>query len=222
MNKYTGVLGLYNCQGAAWNVAVRKNTFHETKSGAITGYIRGRDIHLIGEASMDSDEWTGDCAVYSHKSGEVVILPYNVSMPVSLKVLEHDIFTVTPIKALAPGFSFAPVGLINMFNSGGAVERLEYEVKGGAKLSDLADGNEGTGVGEEIPENLSNELVAVVHMEVKGCGRFGAYSSAKPRRCLLDSKDVEFSYNPSSGLVTVELDHLPEEGKRVHLVEVEL
>lgn len=222
MNKYTGVLGVYNCQGAAWNVAVRKNTFHETKSEAITGYIRGRDVHLIGEAATDSDEWTGDCAVYSHRSGELVALPYNVSMPVSLKVLEHDIFTVSPIKVLSPGFSFAPIGLIDMFNSGGAVERLAYEVKGGAKPSELKDDNEATGVGEERMESRSNMLVAVVRIEAKGCGRFGAYSSAKPRRCLLGSKDVEFSYNPLSGLVTVELDHLPEDGQRVHLIEVEL
>lgn len=216
MNKYTGVLGVYNCQGAAWNVAERKNTFHETKSDAITGYIRGRDVHLITEATTDSAEWAGDCAVYCHRSCELVILPYNVSMPVSLKVLEHEIFTVTPIKALAPGFSFAPIGLINMFNSGGAIEGLKYEVRGGAKLT------EGTIPGEERLENLSNELVGVVLIEVKGCGRFGAYSSAKPRRCLVGSKAVEFRYDPSSALVTVELDHLPEEGQKVHAIEIEL
>lgn len=73
MNKYTGVLGVYNCQGAAWNSVERKNTFHQTKSDAITGAIRGRDVHLIAEAATDSS-WNGDTAIYGHRTGELVIL----------------------------------------------------------------------------------------------------------------------------------------------------
>ncbi|GMY36795.1 probable galactinol--sucrose galactosyltransferase 6 isoform X2 [Fagus crenata] len=102
------------------------------RDDSLTGFIRGRDVHLIAEASTEPN-WNGDCAVYCHRSGELTILPYNTALPVSLKVLEHDIFTVTPIKVLAPGFGFAPLGLINMFNVGGAIEGLRYEVKvGGA------------------------------------------------------------------------------------------
>ncbi|XP_030954627.1 probable galactinol--sucrose galactosyltransferase 6 isoform X2 [Quercus lobata] len=198
MNKYTGVLGVYNCQGAAWNSIERKNTFHQTKSDSLTGYIRGRDVHLIAEAATEPN-WNGDCAVYCHRSGELVVLPYNASMPVSLKVLEHDIFTVTPIKVLAPGFGFAPFGLINMFNAGGAIEGLEYEV-----------------------ENKSSESVGKVHLEVKGCGKFGAYSMTRPKRCIVDSNVVEFVYDSEFGLVTLSLDQLPEDGQKVHFIEFEL
>lgn len=222
MNKYTGVLGVYNCQGAAWNSAERKNTFHQTRTEALTGVIRGRDVHLIPEAATDPN-WNGDCAVYCHQTGELITLPYNAAMPVSLKVLEHDIFTVTPIKVLAPGFSFAPLGLIHMFNAGGAIEVLKYEVKGGAKLSELDDGHKGenSAVSDERVENCSSELVAKVCIEVKGCGKFGAYSSAKPRRCIVDSNVVNFVYDSSSGLVSFGLNGLPEEGK-LQAVEVEL
>lgn len=218
MNKYTGVLGVYNCQGAAWNRTERKNTFHQTKSDAITGQVRGRDVHLIAEAAIDPD-WTGDCAIYCHRKDELITLPYNAAMPVSLKVLEHEIFTVTPIKVIAPGFSFAPLGLVNMFNAGGAIEGLKYEVKDGVKLLEIGDGYEG---GDQRMENCSNELVGKVSMEVKGCGKFGAYSSAKPRRCIVDSNVVEFQYDTNTGLVTFSLDKLPEEDKKIHFVDVEL
>ncbi|KAM2193418.1 hypothetical protein ACFX1R_027704 [Malus domestica] len=191
MNKYTGVLGVYNCQGAAWSTAERKNTFHETKSEAITGLIRGRDVHLIAEAAVDND-WKGDCAVYSHRTGELVTLPYNVSMPISLKVLEHEVFTVTPIRVLGGRLSFAPIGLVEMYNAGGAIEGLGYEQNG------------------------------VVRLEVKGCGKFGAYSSAKPKKCRIGSNVVDFEYDSSSGLVILRLDHLPEDGQKVHVVEIEL
>lgn len=190
MNKYSGVVGVYNCQGAAWNSEERKNTFHHTNSDAITGYVRGRDVHHIAEAAVDGAAWDGNVAVYAHTTGALVTLPYNVAMPISLKVLEHEIYTVTPVKVLAPDCAFAPLGLLDMFNGGGALETLEY-------------------------------AAAAVSLGVKGCGRFGAYSSTKPIRCTVGSSAVEFEYEAASGLVTFNLAEMPAEGG-VHSVEIEL
>lgn len=201
MNNYTGVLGVYNCQGAAWNSVERRNTFHETKSDSITSYIRGCDVHLIADVSMDP-VWNGDCAVYSHRSRQVITLPRNAAMPVSLKVLEHEIYTVTPIKLFAPDYSFAPFGLIGMFNSGGAIEGLKYDKEvAGARLSDL---------------------VTIISIEVKGCGTFGAYSSTKPRLCTVGGNTVEFSYDFHSGLVTFDLAEMPSENQKTHMVDIEI
>ncbi|XP_055822743.1 probable galactinol--sucrose galactosyltransferase 6 [Solanum dulcamara] len=223
MNKYTGVLGIYNCQGAAWSTVEKKTTFHKTNSEAITGYIRGRDVHFISEAALDPN-WSGDCVLYSHGSAELVVLPYNAAMPVSFKILEHETYTVTPIKILAPGFSFAPLGLIDMYNAGGAIEGLKYEVKAGAELSELEAGYQGEGnlVAEDKIENLSTEAVAVVSMEVKGCGRFGVYSSVKPRMCSVCGDMVDFAYNSESGLLTLNLDTMPPADQKVHIIEVEV
>nr|XP_009769544.1 PREDICTED: probable galactinol--sucrose galactosyltransferase 6 [Nicotiana sylvestris] len=223
MNKYTGVLGVYNCQGAAWNTVERKNTFHQTNSEAITGYVRGRDVHFISEASVDPN-WIGDCALYSNVRAELVVLPHNAAIPISLKVLEHETYTVTPIQVLAPGFSFAPLGLIDMYNAGGAIEGLKYEVKAGAELSELETGYQGEGnlVAEDRIENLSTEAVAVVSMEVKGCHRFGAYSSVKPRKCTVGRNMVDFAYDSDSGLLTLNLDGMPPVDQKVHLIEVEV
>ncbi|XP_019150492.1 PREDICTED: probable galactinol--sucrose galactosyltransferase 6 [Ipomoea nil] len=192
MNKYTGVIGVYNCQGAAWNAVEKKNTFHQTNPEAITGHVRARDVHLISEAALDS-HWDGNCAVYSHRSGELIALPHDGALPVSLKVLEHEVFTVTPVKDLAPGFSFAPLGLLDMFNAGGAIVGLEYE-----------------------------EVGLVVSMEVKGCGRFGAFSSAKPRTCKVGGNVTDFSYDWDTNLVTLTLHDLPAQGQEVHHVIIEL
>lgn len=213
MNKYTGILGVYNCQGAAWNTVERKNMFHQTKSEAITGQVRGRDVHLISDAATDSN-WNGNVALYSHRSSDIIVLPHNVALPVSLKVLEHEVYTVTPIKVLAPGFSFAPFGLIDMFNAGGAIEGLRYEVNSSIPALDVENG--------ETVENLSPVAVAVVSIDVKGCGRFGAYSSTKPRKCSVGSAPVEFEYEPVSGLVSLNLSTMPRKDERVHKVEIEV
>lgn len=193
MNKYTGVIGVYNCQGAAWNTTERKNAFHETQPITITGTIKASDVHLINDAAVGHD-WSGDSAVYRHHTGELSILPHNVAIPVSLNVLEHEIFTVTPIKVLGPEISFGPLGLIDMFNGGGAIDELEYIVESGS---------------------------VIVAMKVKGCGRFGAYLAANPKRCIVGPSEVEFAYDSESGLVILNLNHMPEDQK-CHDVKIHL
>ncbi|TVU26014.1 hypothetical protein EJB05_28539 [Eragrostis curvula] len=210
MNKFTGVLGVYNCQGAAWSFAQKKIMFHQTAGSteALTCAVKASDVHLISRAATDVPEWNGDCAVYRHASGEFVILPNGAALPISLKVLEQDILTVSPIKDLAPGIRFAPFGLIDMFNGGAVVEGLIYHLLDGANLL----GNDDS--------TSSSEAVGLVCMEVRGCGRFGAYSSVSPRKCMLGSAQVHFSYESSSGLVILQLKDMPKE--RVHRIVVEL
>lgn len=90
---------------------------------------------------------------------------------------------------IAPDFSFAPIGLLNMFNCGGAVEQFDirYEDKKAEQSRDYEEAN------------------APVLLKVRGCGRFGAYSSKKPIKCTLDSYEMEFNYDSITGLMTIEI-----------------
>jgi len=117
---------------------------------------------------------------------------------------------IAPLQDLAPGFRFAPVGLVDMFNGGAAVEGLTYHLLDGGKL--VGDGGSAA--------CRSEEAVGLACMEVRGRGRFGAYASVRPRRCMVGSVEMEFSYDPSSRLVTLQLEEMP--GERVHKIVVEL
>lgn len=107
----------------------------------------------------------------------MVYLPKDASIPVTLKSREYGVFTVVPVRELTNGVKFAPIGLIRMFNSGGAIKELDYESNGTANVA----------------------------MKVRGCGLFGAYSSARPKMIKVDSDEVEFRYEEESGLVTIDL-----------------
>lgn len=91
-----------------------------------------------------------------------------------------------------------------MFNGGAAVEGLSYSL--------LADGDVVS----------SGEAVGLVRMEVRGRGRFGAYSSVRPRKCTLGSAPAEFSYDASSSMVILELESMPLPKERVHKIAIEL
>ena len=81
-------------------------------------------------------------------------------------------------QVIGQSLKFAPIGLVDMYNSGGAVQSLECR------------------------DNLSN---GVVKLQVLGCGRFGAYSNRKPRSCTVGMEEEIFIYNAKDGLLIINL-----------------
>ena len=83
---------------------------------------------------------------------------------------------------MATNISFAPLGVIDMFNVGGAIKTLVYDIR------------EETGL--ETPR---------MNIRVHGCGIFGAYSSKRATNFLVGSSITEFSFDSALGLLTVML-----------------
>ncbi|XP_050107504.1 probable galactinol--sucrose galactosyltransferase 2 isoform X3 [Malus sylvestris] len=161
LNKYNGVLGIFNCQGAG-NWPCLEQVVPVEVSAEVSGKVTPADIEYFDEVS--GKLWTGDCAVYSFAKGRLSRLPKDKSFDVALRVLQCDVFTVSPIKVYKQNIEFAAIGLLNMYNSGGAVEAVEC-----------------------FSHNSSSEI----HIKGRGGGSFGAYSSLKPKACSVNSKDDE-------------------------------
>jgi raffinose synthase len=177
MNKYGGVIGIFNCQGAGWCKLDKKYMIHDENPTVISGSFRTADIERLADAAPDG--WDGDCIVLSHRLREVVRMPRHALLPITLEKLQYELFTVVPMKHLDDGLLFAPLGLIEMFNGGGALRgNLDYDT-----------------------HDLS------VTMQVLGCGTFGVYASRQPQACVVKNNDLDLpiSYNPHSGLATVSL-----------------
>ncbi|XVF11648.1 hypothetical protein REPUB_Repub08aG0045300 [Reevesia pubescens] len=176
LNKISGVIGVFNCQGAgSWPLKQTTEDMRSTPS-SISGNMSPCDVEFIEEVA--GENWNGDCAVYAFNSGSLSKLPKNGNIKVSLATLKCEIYTISPIRVFGQDILFAPIGLLDMYNSGGAVEAI--------------DGN----------MNLSGWIIKI---KGRGCGRIGAYSSSKPRSCIVDKKEEEFIYNAENGLLTVDL-----------------
>mgnify|MGYP004709062719 CR=1 FL=1 len=67
---------------------------------------------------------------------------------------------------------FAPIGLLDMYNSGGAMDSLRYSI-------DL--------------------LRRSVKLHARGCGGFGAYSNMNPKSWKVKMKDEAFIYDSDTG-----------------------
>lgn len=103
------------------------------------------------------------------------------------------------MQEIAHSISFAPIGLLDMFNSSGAVEKFDITLA--AENSEQFDGNVASELSNALSDNRSPS--ATITLTVRGCGRFGAYSSQRPLKCTIDSVDMKFNYNTATGLVTL-------------------
>ncbi|KAL0417258.1 UNVERIFIED_CONTAM: putative galactinol--sucrose galactosyltransferase 2 [Sesamum latifolium] len=205
LNKFSGVVGVFNCQGAGnWPLrdGPERNPSSSSGSLVLSGHVSPQDVDFLDEVAHET--WSGDCAVYAFHTGSLSRLSKEENVKVSLATLECEIFTVSPIRVSLQAtlstesccnvfdthkrphkqvingtLHFAPIGLIDMYNSGGATEGLTSAVEPSA---------------------------CTITIQARGCGRFGAYSSKKPISCTVDGKNEEFVYRPDDGLLTVKLE----------------
>ncbi|KAH0448066.1 hypothetical protein IEQ34_021866 [Dendrobium chrysotoxum] len=175
LNKFTGILGAFNCQGAGTWPGLSSNQSNSSPE-FITGEVSPNDIEYLDEVA--GNNWIGDCAIYSFDSGSLSRLPKNESFGVTLKVLQCELFTISPVQVYDKNVEFSPIGLIQMYNSGGAVENIDFSNKN----SDL-----------------------VLHIEGRGSGIFGAYSSRQPECCTLNSKQVQFKFSIVDNFLTLNI-----------------
>jgi len=158
----------------------RQNLIHNEQPGTVTGVIRAKDVDYFHK--LADDTWSGDALLYSHLSGEATYVPKDASLPITLKAREYDVFTIVPAKTLSSGATFSPIGLLKMFNSGGAIKDVKYETEKSGHVS----------------------------MRVRGCGVFGAYSSVRPKRVIVGDEETEFEYEEELGFLKIELS-VPEQ-----------
>ncbi|KAJ0106088.1 hypothetical protein Patl1_18187 [Pistacia atlantica] len=93
----------------------------------VTDGKRDHWMLLIAKEEEIADEnWRGDCAVYAFNSGSLSTIPQKANLQVSSDHLTCELFTVSPIRVFDEDIQFAPIGLVDMYNSGGAVEAMSY------------------------------------------------------------------------------------------------
>lgn len=105
-------------------------------------------------------------AVYMFKDDKLKLLKYTESVEVSLEPCSCELLTVSPVVILPrKSIQFAPIGLVNMLNSGGSIMSLEFDQQ----------------------ENLAR-------IGVRGHGEMRVFASEKPESVKIDGESVEFDY----------------------------
>ncbi|XP_072971058.1 probable galactinol--sucrose galactosyltransferase 2 [Typha angustifolia] len=194
LNKICGVICIFNCQGSGfWPPREQFNQVgvgwplkdvpvSASSSLCISGHVSPSNIEYLG--NLAGENWNGDCAVYAFNSGSLTRISKCGSLAISLYTLQFEVYTISPIKDYNQNIQFAPIGLINMFNSGGAID-------------DLSSDFDSSG--------------CMIKIKCRGPGQFGAYSSLSPKHCVVGTKEEEFNYDGNNGFLAFNLSHVPAE-----------
>ncbi|ERN02642.1 hypothetical protein AMTRI_Chr03g141040 [Amborella trichopoda] len=178
LNKYTGVLGAFNCQGGGWCRESRRNTCASEFSHAVKSTTNPLEVEWKKGKYPINIDGVDLFAVYLYTAKKLITLKPDENTELALEPFNFELFTVSPVKLLFNGGSmvnFAPIGLVNMLNTGGAILSMIYE---------------------ETPK-------IQVKMKVKGRGEMRVYSSVEPEACLLNGKEVGFLYEEEMIVVQV-------------------
>lgn len=81
LNKFSGVIGVFNCQGAGQWVWPVKDIACVPTSINITGHLSPSDVEFIEEIA--GHNWNGESAVYAYSSCKLCWLPVFSSIPIS-------------------------------------------------------------------------------------------------------------------------------------------
>ncbi|PON61747.1 Glycosyl hydrolase [Parasponia andersonii] len=165
-NKYGGVIGAFNCQGAGWDPKEQRIKGYSECYKPMSGSVHVSEIEWdqkLEAAQMGKAE---EYVVYLSEAGELRLMtPKSDAIKFTIQPSTFEIFSFVPVEKLGSSIKFAPVGLTDMFNSGGTIQELDYKPSG-------------AGFG--------------AHIKVKGGGNFLAYSSKSPKKCRLNGADVGF------------------------------
>ncbi|KAF8392716.1 hypothetical protein HHK36_023065 [Tetracentron sinense] len=176
LNKFGGVIGAFNCQGAGWDPKEKRIKGYSQCYKPMSGSVHISDIEwdqkTVSAEMGEADEYM----VYLNQAEELLLMtPKSDRFEMIIQPSTFEIFSFVPIKKLGPSSKFAPLGLTNMFNSGGTVQGLEYS-ESGVEIS--------------------------VKIKIKGGGKFLAYSSGSPKKCYLDGAEVGFEWVAGGKLTT--------------------
>ncbi|KAM5571967.1 galactinol--sucrose galactosyltransferase-like [Rosa sericea] len=176
LNKYTGVLGLFNCQGGGWCPKSRRNKSFPEFSKSVTCLATPKDVEWSHGKNPNPIKEIDVFAVYMFQEKKLKLLKPAETVEISLQPFSYELLTIAPVRVLPKKLiQFAPIGLVNMLNTGGAIQSLEFE-----------DGE------------------TVVRIGVKGGGEMRAFASEKPTACKIGGEEVKFDYVDQMVIVQVQ------------------
>ncbi|KAG6720008.1 hypothetical protein I3842_03G036900 [Carya illinoinensis] len=166
LNKYTGVLGAFNCQGGGWCRETRRNQCASQCSHVVSSRANPNDIEWKSGNNPISIEGVQVFALYYSQAKKLVLSKPSQNVEISLEPFNFELITVSPVVVLTgTSVRFAHIGLVNMLNTGGAIQSLAF-----------------------------NDEAKSIRIGVKGTGEMRVFASEKPIACKIDGEAVPFEY----------------------------
>ncbi|KAI3436643.1 hypothetical protein D9Q98_006059 [Chlorella vulgaris] len=188
VNAYCAVVAVFNIQGSSFNRRLRRFHTHDAAPPPLTAAVSSADVPLLAQQGAQggcADEETGMCAAYVDSTQELRLLTAGEGLPISVAGCGGcDVVTLSRVVE-AGGVQFAPIGLVDMLNAGGAV--LSCSLSGGHSDDGF----------EVQPARAS--------MQLRGAGPVLCYASHKPVSVTVEGKEAPFVFDETKTALRFQL-----------------
>ncbi|XP_031486903.1 stachyose synthase [Nymphaea colorata] len=167
-NKFGGVIGAFNCQGAGWNRQEQRFKGYPQFYKPVSGSVCAKDIEWDQKKEAAQMGESEEYAIYLSQAVRLLTVnSRSEAIHITIEPSSFEIFSFVPLKRLGQAFKFAPIGLVDMFNSGGTIlDMVHSEAEGETS----------------------------VRIQVKGAGSFLAYANVKPKSISMNEVGTEFEW----------------------------
>lgn len=167
---------MFNCQGGGWFRESRSNKCAAEFSHLVSTKINIKDIEWNSGNNPIPIEGVQVFGLYFNQAKKLLLSTPNDTEEISLEPFNFELVTVSPVIVLngSNSVQFAPIGLVNMLNTGGAIQSLDFD-----------------------------EAQNLVQIGVRGCGEMRVFASERPTTCRIDGKEVNFGYEGSMVVIQV-------------------
>lgn len=178
-------MGAFNCQGAGWDPQEHRIKGFSHCYKPVSGSVHVLDVEWDQKEEAAHMGEAQEYAVYLSQEEKLLLMtPKSDPIDITIQPSTFEIFSFVPTTELVGGVKFAPIGLTNMFNSGGTILEVEHSGDGGE---------------------------ASVKVKVKGGGKFLAYSTGEPEKICVEGVEAGYEWF-GDGKLTVELSWKEEDG----------
>ncbi|WOL15804.1 stachyose synthase [Canna indica] len=185
LNKFGGVIGAFNCQGAGWDPKEKRVKGYQHCYKPIAGSVHVTDIEWDQKKESSEMGEAEEYAVYLDQAQELLLAtPKSEAFHFTLQPSSFELFSFVPIKKLDCNLKFAAMGLVNMFNCVGSLVEVDYG---------------------EVEDEIA------VRVKVKGGGKLMFYCSRRPKRSCVNGVEVGFQW-VEDGKMVVEIAWEEENG----------
>lgn len=189
------MVGNFNVRGSYFNVKDKKWVrLEEGTVPAVKGTVAPADVHafdIMKTTPEEVDEGTSvadrDYALYLHCRKEVRVVGPREAVEIEVLPLGYELATLSRILELeSPQLGrepvlWAPIGLVDMFNSSAAVTKQEVLPPLGVLKDKI--------VGHDHPRCRKGEAIVGVELSIRGSGKFVGLASRRPIRAALESRE---------------------------------
>lgn len=118
-NSNIALVAAFNVQGVQWSFDDHKNVINNESPHQVVAAVRAEDVEMF--RGMSGRRFVA----YSHRSQMLTLLDtLAAEIRIPLKHREWELVSISPIYEMDE-ISFTPIGLVDMFNSGGAITSMK-------------------------------------------------------------------------------------------------